>query len=257
VLGDSERAEQHFRAALVIDPGVALAAGTSPKITEPFEAARAYLQQRDPLRVEHQVRASPPGVSLSIASDPIGIVAGARAAFRAPAYERVVTADGAGALELVAAGAPDAAIQVDVAIVDEHGNIVRRLAPIGIDATAAPARASRPLYARWYLWGGLAAAAAGTGTYFGLAARGDRDELQRIDAEASQHDFREFLAVEDRMQRNSLIANISFGAAGALAVVSGILLVRELGDGDEPPDTASVTPVPLPDGAGVSVWVRF
>jgi hypothetical protein len=255
VLGRADDAQRHFRAALSLAPDTALPAGTSPKIAEPFEAARRALGGRA-LRVETSARASPPTLVVSIVDDPATLVRGARAEFRGPGGPWHADAAGGPRFELVpgdAAGAQD----VSGALLDEHGNRVAELGPIAIPIAEAPAptpERGRSLFARWWLWGGVAVAAAATGGAFGLAARNDRDELNALNDDPGAHDYQEFVELEDRIHRRAGIANASYAVAGACAVVSGILLVRDLRRSDDSP---SVAPAPVTGGAGVTVVVRF
>ena len=64
-------------------------------------------------------------------------------------------------------------------------------------------------------------AAAGVGLGFGLSARADYDEYKTTD------DATRFHEVEDSVPRKALVANISFAAAGALAVTSAVLFFLE------------------------------
>ncbi len=85
----------------------------------------------------------------------------------------------------------------------------RRFAP------EAPA-ASRPAPVLPIVLAGLAVAAAGTGTYFGLQAR---DQAERANGAFFESDA---IAHGERAQRNALIANVSFGVA-AIGGVSAAL----------------------------------
>ena len=74
----------------------------------------------------------------------------------------------------------------------------------------------------------MAAAGLGAvGLFFGLRSESAQDELDQLNRNSPAHDFRDALAVEDRLRRDTLIANIGFAAAGATAVVAAVLWLRE------------------------------
>ncbi|HLU68021.1 MAG TPA: hypothetical protein VKZ63_17175, partial [Kofleriaceae bacterium] len=113
----------------------------------------------------------------------------------------------------------------------------------------------RPLYAHWAVWAGGAAVLAGVGTWAGLRARSSVDQLDEIRANSEMYEFSEAQAVADRAERRALIANISFGAAAACAIVSGVLFFR--GGDERPAERAALVPLLAPDAAGVAASVRF
>src|SRR5450755_3689392 len=58
-LGNDNAATESFEMWLAIDPKGALPAGTSPKITRPFDSAAATVKAREPLKVKVETSASP------------------------------------------------------------------------------------------------------------------------------------------------------------------------------------------------------
>lgn len=104
----------------------------------------------------------------------------------------------------------------------------------------------------WAL-GGLAVAAGGAGLGFGLVARGQEGTL-RAGYDPATETWQGTRALALEQNRNALIANLSFGVAGAALVgtiVSGIL------DGARPPPAVQVTPTASAAGAGVSLGGSF
>lgn len=113
----------------------------------------------------------------------------------------------------------------------------------------APAPATVSLSPFTWVLGGLTLAAGGAGLGFGLVARNQQKTLEAgYDAEAMLYQGTRAQALEQN--RNALIANISFGVAGAALVgtiVSGVI------DGTR----VQVTPTVTPDGAAVTVGGTF
>src|SRR5262249_43464701 len=137
-------------------------------------------------------------------------------------------------------------LEVTLSAIDRYGNQLVDLAPVVIEAPPPPPVAR----SRWWIWGIAAGATAATGLAFGLAARSNDDDARRLTAMSSMYDFRQVQSLQDASHRDSLIANLSFGVAGACAVVSAILFVRAPGSADA---AVSVSP----SHAGLSVRWRF
>jgi hypothetical protein len=119
------------------------------------------------------------------------------------------------------------------------------------DEGAAPATmVLSPL--TWVL-GGAAIAAGGAGLGFGLVARGQESTLREgYDAATEVYAGTRALALEQN--RNALIANVSFGVAGAAlvgAVISGIV------DGTRAAPAVQVAPAASATGAGISLGGSF
>ena len=115
--------------------------------------------------------------------------------------------------------------------------------------------ARTPFYASWILWGGVAVGLGAAGTWAGLSAQSAVDELDEIRASEYEVEFSRAKEVADRAEQRSLIANICFVTAGASAVASAILFIRDRKDGPE--ERTVLIPVVGPDQVGVSAAMHF
>jgi tetratricopeptide (TPR) repeat protein len=275
-LGERDAATEAFERMLALDPKASLPAGTSPKIARPFAAAQAYFRKHERLAITVDTTASPPAVIVTTTSDPLAMIERVRAIARIDGGRDEANeqpADKVVTIELRAGKR----IDVRVVALDAHGN---RLLEVGTEdvpvvivadaatkqpadvprdrVTPAPAKPARQrsLIAKWWLWGGVAVAFAGTAGYFAYDARAATDELDRLNADSSNHQFTEAMDVEKRARRDVLFANIGFGVAGAAAIIATILFLTEPGD---PPRERSITatPVPVQGGGAVVVEVPF
>jgi hypothetical protein len=258
-LGDAAAAQAHFERWLVLEPDAALPPGTSPKITAPFAAARARLAGLPALAVRFEPEAgAAPAITMIVDGDPLGQVAGARARVRGGAGgESVVEARGGGRQRLAL---PDGGpLRVVAAALDQFGNelVVQGSwqAPILIDgsrsrpSTTTPPP-SRPLYARWWVYGAAGLGVGVAGVVFAAKVDAAQQEFDQITANSSSHQLADAEAVARRGRRYAWLANGSFAAAGVLGIVSGVLLVRQLG---EEPAGVTLSPTPTADGAGWGV----
>jgi len=274
-LGDRAAAVDAFRKLLSLTPKASLVAGTTPKVAKPFAEASALAKTSAPLKVASETAVTPPTITLVVESDPMKLVAGARV---------TVVADGAAAQTLDAKGSERIVVELPaarrlelrIAAVDQHGNRLVELggdAPIVIAApivtpevkspvvitqptlppSLPPPPRPRPLYAQWWLWGGVSVAAAATGTLFGLAVRSAGNDLDALNATSMAHDFGEAQDILDRGRRNALISNIAFSAAGASAVAAVILFVTRP---DSRSRERSVTVVPTPTRGGTTLTLE-
>jgi hypothetical protein len=280
-LDEDQQAQQAFERALVLDPGVELRKGVSPKISRPFRKARRARRGSPALAIGHQqVSRDPIRIAVVVQSDPLAMVAGASVVYWSEGTpRRSVSADarrGARAngvetrfeIEL-----PRGARRFTVAGIDEHGNRLVELGsaeqPLAVDleppapaaaplpaVVAAEPEAGRPFYAHWLLWGGVAVAAGAAGAWAGLSARSAEDELDEIRATQYVHEYAEAKRLADRAERRSLVANVCFAGAGAAAVVSGFLFFqsRRRGEDDR---SAVVGPLLGPDQVGIAASLRF
>jgi hypothetical protein len=279
-LGETGQAETDFRRLLALSPTSTLPAGSSPKLTAPFAAAHDFMAARRPLEVTCQKAAAsqPGGAVLLVGSDPADMVAGARLA-GADGTTLGSAAQGSGRIALAI---PPGAAPSTCSALDSHGNELARV-PLGEAPAAPPAlgesggaaaggtavhvtRAApperKPFYARWWFWSGVATAgAAGVASYFGTQVKKDQDDLDALNANSQDHLFEDAKAIEDRGKRHALDANISWGVAGGLAALTGVLLVLDLrhhDDEEEAPATqAHLTPTVAPGGAGVALSLGF
>lgn len=274
-LGNTAASTTAFGKWLALDPKADLPSGTSPKITRPFAAAQKQAEHREPIRVKAETASEPPSVTLVVVSDPFMMVAKARV------YVRV---DGGNEQKLEAAGEKKIKIplptgkRLDLRVValDEHGNHVAELGTTDVPlvittnvevvehkepvppkhvvtaAPVAPAPVSeRPLYLKWWMWGGAAVVVGAGGAYFGMQARDESDTLAKLNADSANHTFDEARAVQDRANRDVLLFNVGMGVAGAFAIGATILYLTE------PHAETRMAVVPQAGGGAVVVGGRF
>ena len=246
-LGNTQRATDAFLRALALNPKLTLAAGTSPKVMKPFEAARNFYKTNQPLKVKVETRPTLPAVTLVVQSDPMKMVSRARVAFVVDDKPEQML-DGIGTIALPAG----ARLDLRVTVLDANGN---RLVEIGssdvpiviVSGTAKPVDgkkptqtqtqtkkkivegpvAERPLYLKWWLWGGAAIAFAGLGTGVGITALQAKSDLEDLNATSSAHSFDEATAIEEKIRTRLLITNISYGVAIAAGVTATILFLTK------------------------------
>lgn len=268
-LGHGKDAEAEFQRLLSMDPGASLPAGSSPKLTQPFGAAQAHVRTHGALRVRCELDRQGPAVRVHVDADPLRLVTGARAVFRTGTDStQSIEARGQGTVTLTLPAARD--IELFCAAIDEHGNHVAEVGsldePLSLslaqpaagdqDKSDGPETPRQSLVARWPVWGVLTVAAVGGGTYFALQTRSARDELERLNQDSGNYDFSVALDVQRRGERNALLTNISFGVAGACALVTAIMFVRRPA-ASPATRSASVIPVVLHQGAAISVAGSF
>jgi hypothetical protein len=246
-LGDAPRARGAFARWLAIDRQAALASGTSPKITVLFEAAAAQLDGKS-LHVAFHLVDDGSAVALEVVSDPLGMVAGARAFY--PGRADLARSDlGLARGEL----APPRAgrLQVVVAALDLHGNrlVEHELtlgAPAAVDpparpspspgavktatppaparvAAPAPARAARPRFHQGWVWSGAAIGFGMVGGYYGIRALQAQDDLEALNDASGEHTYLEARATADRLRTSAIVANASVAVAGVCALAAVLL----------------------------------
>jgi hypothetical protein len=129
---------------------------------------------------------------------------------------------------------------------------------------------SRPLYARWWVWGGAAVVTGAVAIYFGVKLKQDRDDLDELNENSEEHFFEDALEIEERGDSHARNANIFLGVTAALSAVSIGLLVYDLVKASPESDGAAsasrarrsgrpiLTAAPLPDGgASAALSVDF
>ncbi|HEU5057689.1 MAG TPA: hypothetical protein VFU21_14240 [Kofleriaceae bacterium] len=277
-LGHGEQAEGYFIRLLTLEPDAQLPDGISPKIAARFAAARA----KTPGRLRAAVHADGTRVWAEVTSDPVKMVSALRARHGKEAVQEAILPD---PLEFeVAVERPT---EVELALLDEHGNILvedrvliappraraaptRTQAQVGQslaerNASAGAAGASRPegfeieddeprpsgppVYTRWQVWAGAGGALGAVGIVFGLKARSAQSELDDLNEQSGGHDFRDAKAVEDQLRRDSLIANVSFVLAAGAGTAALLLWMRER--------RSRSGPVVTPTGNGAAVRFDF
>jgi hypothetical protein len=265
-VGDNMIAEENFRRLLVIAPDTQLRAGVSPKITTAFENASKSLAGK---KITIEDVTGPGTITLVVASDPLDLITGAAVDFVAEdGTVKTLRKNGKFRIAVTLDGVPPP-YRVTLAALDQHGNRVAQLGTLQDPLTVPPGkgikgppglpgthRRTRSFFAKGWLWGGLAVVAAGTGIYFGLAAKQDEDDLDALNARSTEHTFAEAQAIESRAKDHALYTNISFGAAGALAIVATVLFLR----GDPAPvddAPAALLPRPTEGGAALDLVLRY
>ena len=178
-LGNSAAATTAFGKWLALDPKAALPQGTSPKITRPFTAAENQAKSRVPIKVKTETTADPPSVTLVIVSDPFMMIAKARVYVRVDGGKEQ-TLEGTGHKKIAIDLPKGKRLDLRVQALDENGNRVAQLGtadvpivivgpqgePHGVVTEHGPIvehehvrdAPARPLYLRWWLWGGAAVA---------------------------------------------------------------------------------------------------
>jgi hypothetical protein len=257
-LGREEQARDAFARWLAVVPGATLAAGTSPKLSAPFEQARGQLGGR---QLAATWRAGDDGASLlvTVEDDPLSMAAATRATYRdAEGVRGTVEARGPGGVELRLPLPTRGRFQVVVAVLDERGH---RLLELGVtepifvgEAMSAPVVIEKPradaagpsFWTNPWTWTGGALLIGGVAGGFAWRAGEAQDELDQLNENSAEHDFSEALSVEDRLRRDALIANVGFGAAGACAIAALVLWLR-------PTPGTAVTPLAGRGNLG-AVW---
>ena len=240
-VGDPKAATDAFTHLLAISPKAALPAGTSPKITRPFDAAAKYFTTHQRLELKLETQAAAPQITLVLVSDPLAMVVKAHVTYAVdggPEQTKDVAASERTEITL-----PDGArIDARVAALDAHGNRLVELGsqevPIviigqGKAATVAkPSRmpaaprpapsavaegGARPVYLRWWPYAIGTAVFGGGAVYFGLAARSESDTIK------AARSLDEARRAADRGNRDALLTNLGLGVAGAFAITAGVM----------------------------------
>lgn len=272
-LGNSAAATTAFGKWLSLDPKAALPDGTSPKITRPFATAQEQAAHRQPVKVKAETTADPPSVTLAIVSDPFMMIAKVKVEVRVDGGAEQ-TLEGTGTHKVTIDLPRGKRLDLRVQALDDHGNRVAEVGtsdvPLVIVGPAAeqhvvvqphhdiaPHRAApgpvheRPLYLKWWLWSGVAVAIGAGGAYFGLQARSEADQLNKLNADSQDHRFDEALAVQSRADRDVTLFNVGMGVAGAVAIGAVVLYLTE------PHAETRMAAVPVQGGGAVVVGGRF
>src|SRR3569623_841410 len=273
-LGNTAAATTAFGKWRALDPKAELPPGTSPKITRPFAAAQKQAEHREPIHVKTETASDPPSVTLIVTSDPFMMIAKARVYVRADGGKEQKL-EGAGDKKIEIELPKGKRLDLRVQALDEHGNRVAELGttdvPIVITTNeevavgqappppkprakppVAPAPVhERPLYLKWWMWGGAAVVVGAGGAYFGMQARDESDALTKLNADSANHTFDEARAVQDRANRDVTLFNVGMGVAGAFAIGATILYLTE------PHAETRMAVVPQAGGGAVVVGGRF
>lgn len=269
-LEDAASAADAFGRCLALTPAVELPPGTSPKIERPFRAAQNSARAASPLAIRKVTTEAPPTIAVVVDSDPMQMIT--RVRFRVKVDAGPTTSleqPLAGRTRLVLPLPRGERFDIQVAALDEKGNRLAELGtlevPIVIVAKPAPAASkrpphpaapapsrSRPLYARWWLWGGASVVVAATSAYWGLAGLAAADDLKALQANSVRYSFDEARSVEARARRDLLISNVGFGIAGALAVTAAVFAFTSTR-----PERKGLAIEPLHDGATLAFGGQF
>jgi hypothetical protein len=254
VLGQRDVAEQYYRRWLALDPSAALPANTAPKLREPFVAAEAYMNAHGRLSVK-MTRRSPTTIEVIVASDPLAMVA--RVALDSGTTLSPSTLDAERSATL---DAPGGTTITGVVILDEFGNHLLEEPVASISAPTAPSPIQdRPPMAphhsflrSWKVWAAPTIVFTVAGLYFGSRASSAQDDVIAISSDYNyEHYFDDLGDARSRRDRNALIANGLFIAAGACAVTTVVMYVTR----DKP--SATVVPTGERGSVGLAVVGAF
>jgi len=94
--------------------------------------------------------------------------------------------------------------------------------------------------------------------YFSYATYHAKQDLVALEANSQAHTFDEAKQLEDRGHRDALVANITFGVAGATAIATAILYLTRPHPSEERPDTDTARDTGAHrSGAGLALEVPF
>lgn len=233
-------AEDHFARVLALAPTTRFAAGTSPKITEPFDRARG---RTAPLRITAEIK--PDAITIVPEADPLGLVAGIAVKLE---HGRELREMGKRRLKI-----PTGEHATEVFALDTFGNRVwASSVTMPIDLTTDVDPPLRPLYQRWPFWASATAIALTAGGICAWRMNVAQDEWDKLKLEAEamgNHDFSKLEAVEKRGDRWALAANISFGAAAVTTLVAIITAARG--------STTTAVVTAQPDSVGLAIAGGF
>ena len=257
--GKIDDAEGEFLAALSLSPDLLLAPGVSPKIALPFRSAK-----KRATKIDAQAKLDGEHLIVGVAGDVAGLVAEARITVLHP-DRRSLSKKGKNTFMFSVPPSASVAVSLhdswgnQVAVVaSDRAPLVTAAKPRVERARSTGGKKSKSIIRRWWLWGGLAAVAAGNGTIFAVKTRSDQDRFDELAASGTAQ-FSELEEVEDRGKRNALISNFSFGVAGGLAVVGGIMFIIDSGNdsGEGASERSVLAPVLTADGAGLEATFHF
>lgn len=249
-LGEADQAARHFENYLALDPDGELPEGASPKLTDPFIAARSELRGRR-LAATHVVTGSSLEVTVQ---DPSNMVHAIRVALYGPGVLPGETRRIEDEPPYRVTLPPTRPLRFTITILDKHDNLLLELgsegSPIEIGGAGSRRRAAtRPL--TWAIASGASGAAA---LAFGLLARRAQSDLdglsQRAIDEPFTVSFDDFKDVEARGDRWALATNISLAVAGLSGFAAVALWLSQRGDDEEViTPTASASPEAFTIGA--------
>ncbi len=239
-LDHPEVAEAHFAIVLALAPGLQLPDGTSPKLTQPFDAART---RAVPFVIE--LERDGHVITAKHGDDPAHVFGGIRVA--------LVPVSGAPA-ELVAYApaitVPPNRVAAYAIAIDEHGNAICESKTFAAPPAPLPlspipvAEATTPIYARWTTWAIATAGAlaiSGACTWRFEVAQDDWNQLEA----AGGHDYTQLADIESRGRTWGIAADVGFGVAAAAGIATIVVLAAH----------RDATPHASVDGAALSFAV--
>jgi hypothetical protein len=215
-LDQEDAARDAFVRWILLDDSAALPSGMSPKITGPFAAAKREAAGLGRFAIEPQLRRRPGVVVVDVTRrDPLHLIA------------KIEVNGRAGERTEIAAG-DDEAVTVEVVAFDARGNRLARVeasaeARVVAEPERPPGRTHKvPRLLRWPTWAGVAVVAGGAGGFFAWRVGQAQDDLDALNASSSTHSFDEATAIQDRGERDALIANVAIATAG-VAVAAAVI----------------------------------
>jgi hypothetical protein len=257
-LNNSGAAEKAFARWLTLVPKASLPAGTSPKITRPFNAAQQ--KYGGALSAKAETSDDPPSVTLVVTSDPQKMIVGAKVYFIADRkVEQTLEAEGKGKITIELGIGKR--IDLRLHAIDEYGNRVVELGskdvPIVITSsgkvkqidradrdllvTKREPEQPRPFVLQWWVWGTATVVATGVAGYFAWRTHEDINRIEYLHANSFAFQWSDEQAAERSARRNLLVTEIAGGVAGAFALGTVILFLTRPST-DETEVRATITP---------------
>lgn len=259
-MGKDKDAVKYFHNALSINLEAALAPGASPKLSEPFDTAKARLDGANPISIEYEAK-DDRRVIVTISSDPANLVGGAALLFTQDGEEQVKKGRGRDTVKMKI---PEGAADLRIVAVDLYGNQVNEAidldlgggggAEIGGAGVKKASRPGRPIHTRWQLYAGLTAGAVLAGGYFGFKSKGFIDDAEALE---DGTEFSKAEQLEDFAKTKALYANISFVAAALLAGTTYWVYSTKSGGAEKAATTTSIAPYLTPEEVGIAAAFRF
>lgn len=237
-LGQAEIAEQYYKRWLVVDPGATLPADASPKLREPFNAAKDWATAHGALTGKASIRGTT--VIVMVSADPLGMAKSARVAGGEP-----VALDAELRAKLVLSDGKD------VSILDAHGNtlvVITPTAATGEEPTPTGPTEMRASH-RYLAFGIPAVVFIGGAVVTGILANSEWGKAN----DAIDDSPNNFFSDADDHATRARYFTIGSIAAGAVGVGLGIAAVVSFSNRHE----TVVVPHASDDGAGVSLIGRF
>lgn len=238
-LGQVEIAQQYYRRWLSIDAAAALPDDASPKLREPFTAAKDYVTAHGQLAARASMRGG--SITVAVVSDPLAMARSARIAGGATVE---LDADRRASLP----GGPQGDRPIE--ILDEHGNTLVVVTPAASASTDRSARAPEARESKaWIAWGASAGVLLlGSGVLAILAADAWGEANEAIDNSSQR-----FFTDADKpatAAKYLTIGSVTAGVIGVGLLIPTVIAYRGRSE-------VIVAPTASDDGAGVTLFGRF